>query len=199
MIIKVVSIKGGVGKSVISAYMAKYLAENNSNNVLLIDNDNISFSSALLKLNKINNVEVIRNENSIDNFKKFNYIVIDCPTLVRHELFSTCSLEHLPSDSITILVSDVTSIGYVSELRKTIEGIKILIVNMVSPFPDDIDDVSAKVKELDFDVKVIIPFIPKVFLATLRDINDVEIEVLKKLSLAIQSKDFNRQLLSPFL
>jgi len=47
-IIKVSSIKGGVGKSTISAYLSKYLSKRHK--VLLIDADLIKYSSYIVKV-----------------------------------------------------------------------------------------------------------------------------------------------------
>ncbi|MEM1600194.1 MAG: ParA family protein, partial [Sulfolobaceae archaeon] len=50
MIIRVISLKGGIGKSTISAFLAKYLSEEGNSKVLLIDKDNLNFSSFLINI-----------------------------------------------------------------------------------------------------------------------------------------------------
>lgn len=196
-IIRVLGLKGGVGKSVISAYLSKYLAER-GNKVILIDRDNIGFSSVVLKLSNAKDVEVTRESNFKSlSLSDYHYVVVDCPTLIKPELISTC-LINVDPDNITILVSDVFSLNYVSEFTKDIEGNRVLIVNMVSPFPEDIQAVASKVKDLDFDLKVVIPFIPKLFVNITRNLKGTEIEILRKLSEVIEKKDFKGQVILPF-
>lgn len=193
LIIRVVSLKGGVGKSTISAYLVKYLQEF-GNKVLLVDKDNLRFSSFMLKLIGANNVEIVEDLTSKEEAKNYNYVVVDYPTPIKSELLTA----YLGLDDIMIFASDIFSIGYVQNFAKEIKGIKILVVNMVSPFPEDIKAVADKVKDSDFSLKAIIPFIPKLFMNVMRNVKCPEVKILKELSLLIERKDFHGQVLLPF-
>ncbi|WP_162569048.1 ParA family protein [Acidianus sulfidivorans] len=193
MIIKVISLKGGVGKSVISTYLAKYLSENGKR-VLLIDNDNVGLSSKLIQNSKIEGVDIRKDVVSLDSdtIKKYDFIIIDFPSL-----FFKTQFDKLNTEAITLLVSDLATMDIAIEYSKNL-GAKIFVLNMVSPFVDDINGASEKIKDLDFNVKVVIPFIPKVFLTVMRE-NKIknDIEPLKNLARILIDKELNDQLISP--
>jgi len=77
------------------------------------------------------------------------------------------------ASNIDIYISDITSLDlllqYINDLK-----IKILVVNMIPPFPEDIERIYEKIKNLDFNLKVVIPFIPKIFMSKFRDIENNE-------------------------
>jgi cellulose biosynthesis protein BcsQ len=194
-IIKVSSVKGGVGKSTISAYLSKYLSKKHK--VLLIDADIIKYSSYLVKLLEgfwrfKSNLTVYKVENKIDEKmldNKYDYVVVDCPPFPE----ALCSKIN---STIDIYVSDISSLDL---LLSYIDGskIKILVINMVPPFPEDIENTVEKIKNLNFDLKVVIPFIPKIFMSKFKEIENSEIGMVQEIAFKIEKTDFNGQIISP--
>ena len=174
MIIRVISLKGGIGKSTISAFLAKYLSEEGNSKVLLIDKDNLKFSSFL---NNILDAKVDINKEKLDGY---DYIIIDYPT-------ATEKIES-KDDDIVILVSDVVTLDLITKYAKELKGIKVLIVNMVSPLPGDLEEVNNMVEKLDFDLKFVIPFIPKAFSMPIRKDKRTEIPAIRELAKLIKEK-----------
>jgi cellulose biosynthesis protein BcsQ len=192
-VIKVSSVKGGVGKSTISAYLSKYLSKKHK--VLLIDADIIKYSSYLVKLlgglRFESNLAVYKvdkiDEKILDN--SYDYVVVDCP----HFPEANCNKIN---STIDIYVSDISSLdlllSYVDSSK-----IKILIINMVSPFPEDIENIVEKIKNLNFDLKVVIPFIPKIYMSKFKGIENSEMEMIQEMAYKIEKADFNGQVISP--
>ncbi|AWR93317.1 AAA family ATPase [Acidianus brierleyi] len=195
-IIKVSSIKGGVGKSTISAYLSKYLSKRHK--VLLIDADLIKYSGYIVKvfegfwrLKRNLTVYEIEENDNIEKILKNNYeyAVVDCPP------FPEIICNKIDSN-IDIYVSDITSLDLLLQYV-TNKKIKILVINMVPPFPEDLEQISEKIKNLDFNLKVVIPFIPKIFMSKFRDIENSEIEIIEKMSNRIEKNSFNGEVISP--
>ncbi|ARM76747.1 ParA family protein [Acidianus manzaensis] len=193
MIVKVLSLKGGVGKSIIALYLAKYMAEKGKK-ILLIDNDNISLSSTLIEKSQINGVDIRKDMQSIpfDLLKNYDFIIIDYPTLFKED-----KLDNM-QDAVTILISDITTLDDAYDYFKNISGKKVFILNMVPPFPDYIEAMLKKVKEVDICPSIVIPFIPNMFLSVMRE-NKIknDIRCLKTLSELLIQGNLNCQLISP--
>jgi len=90
-IIKVSSIKGGVGKSTISAYLSKYLSKRHK--VLLIDADLIKYSSYIVKIfegfwrfkRNLTVYELEENDKIDEKIMKndYEYVIVDCPLYLK--------------------------------------------------------------------------------------------------------------------
>ncbi len=196
-IIKVSSIKGGVGKSTISAYLSKYLSKNHK--VLLIDADFIKYSSHIVKIfegfwrfKKNLTVYKIEEDHKIEEKimkNDYDFVVVDCPPLP--ELMCN-KIE----SNINVYISDISSLDLLLRYTDNLK-VKILIINMVPPFPEDLELAIEKIKNLDFNLKAVIPFIPKIFMSKFKEIENSEIEILEKISEKIEKNDFNGEIISP--
>ncbi|QGA53919.1 AAA family ATPase [Sulfolobus sp. E5-1-F] len=195
MIIKTVSVKGGVGKSIISAYLAKYLAESGKR-VLVVDKDYLKFSSLLIK-NSVKGVDVVTDDTTLDygNIERnYDFIIVDTPTMQFESKFDKAD------EVVNLIVSDAFTLDLTVKYYKNLEGRKILIVNMVYPFPSDIYNISERIKDLDFDIKIVIPFIPKLFSSLVKEGKiKVNIDLLRTLAREILDKNFNKKLITPIM
>ncbi|AOL17182.1 hypothetical protein BFU36_11225 [Sulfolobus sp. A20] len=200
--ISVTGIKGGVGKSTISTYLSIFFS--NKYKVMLVDSDFLKYSSYLVKLYekflknkqnlKVTSIDLY-NSSYIDAFEgnnDYSYIVVDCP------IYPEKGCNEILKTDITIYVSDVSSLDSLLMVAGRGESKKrILVVNMVPPYPEDIESITSKISKLNFDLKVVIPFIPKIFMSKFREINDYKVDMLEKIAEAIEKDKLNGGVLTP--
>lgn len=203
MIITVTGIKGGAGKSTISSYLSICLHK--KSRVLLADLDFLKFSSYLInkvfyksieKRENLNYLPLDLSKNSfpalIEQYKgMYDYIIIDCPTLLQ----SRC--DKIIKNNLVIYVSDKSSLDMLIQFTKEVNSKKILVVNLVPPFPEEIEDTINKIKDLDFNLKVVVPFINKIFMSHFRPIENLRIEVLDKICDAVEKNLLDGRVIFP--
>ncbi|MEM0290288.1 MAG: ParA family protein [Metallosphaera sp.] len=189
-IIRITSVKGGVGKSTIAAFMAKYLSERG--NVLVIDLDNLGRLSTLIEILRLKDVEVRRELIDLDKLRKmsgYDYVIIDNCELTK-------VIEDPSQDIINVVISDVLALASTLEYLDKIDGVKVLIVNMVPPLPADFSKIIKAVSELNVDLKAVIPFIPKIFSLLVRQDSKTELPIVKRLAIAIENNEFNGEVIT---
>lgn len=189
-IIRITSVKGGVGKSTIAAFMAKYLSERG--NVLVIDLDNLGHLSTLIEILRLKDVEARRELVDLDKLRKmsgYDYVIIDDPDLLK-------VIEDPSQDIINVVISDVLALASTLKYLDKIGGLKVLIVNMVPPLPADFSKIIKAVSELNVDLKAVIPFIPKIFSLLVRQDSKTELPIVKRLAIAIENNEFNGEVIT---
>ncbi|AEB95138.1 ParA family protein [Metallosphaera cuprina] len=189
-IIRITSVKGGVGKSTVAAFMAKYLSERG--NVLVIDLDNLGHLSSLIEILRLKDVEARRELGDLDKLRKmsgYDYVIIDDPDLLK-------VIEDPSQDIINVVISDVLALASTLKYLDKIGGVKALIVNMVPPLPADFSKIIKAVRELNVDLKAVIPFIPKIFSLLVRQDSKTELPIVKRLAIAIENNEFNGEVIT---
>ncbi|MEM3915380.1 MAG: ParA family protein [Metallosphaera sp.] len=189
-IIRITSVKGGVGKSTIAAFMAKYLSERG--NVLVIDLDNLGHLTSLIEILRLKDVEARRELGDLDKLRKmsgYDYVIIDDPDLLK-------VIEDPSQDIINVVISDVLALASTLKYLDKIGGVKVLIVNMVPPLPADFSKIIKAVRELNVDLKAVIPFIPKIFSLLVRQDSKTELPIVKRLAIAIENNEFNGEVIT---